>query len=550
MQIYDFVSRVSNLLPSPRLELTVAPPQSCLRVRASAALSVISLHTKALHPPLLPYPSVALQPWLLIISSHPVAADNQHHRACVNAADQNRHSNTSELAVVHDRRKGPLAYPASTFLRRRRRSLDPATLHHKPPLQCRRFIRYALASGCSSLHLVAPRQHITTSASHAQHSRERRAAMASVHEHVAAPQIHKDGPSSLTDPDPDHPISTIESPQDDLPASAKQYLAPIKTRPSTTRRSTEPSPTDLLQQAFNTARPTSSHRNRSPFSRSHLRSRSSGAALSVPITRSTSNPVVNTALRVPDFSGSANLTPTSASPLRSPARQRSPFRQEEPFTTRSPRWLDASNANAIESIREDSELELTPRAHSQGPSASMPMYTVISRSAAPRRRPHSPLHSSTSATSPVLPPTIMEQSAPVPAAGSDSPSEAWLRYNESYPSLHHSASSSSFSSMPSTPTSARSRSPSISSLETIEDAPDLESEAVEAERLARLKLAAERAERAESGEEPDDRSRRGSFDAPRGFGFSSRSANRERKRWSVCGAERRADLDLETIYED
>ena len=104
--------------------------------------------------------------------------------------------------------------------------------------------------------------------------------------------------------------------------------------------------------------------------------------------------------------------------------------------------------------------------------------------------------------------------------------------------------------MPSTPTSARSRSPSISSLETIEDAPDLESEAVEAERLARLKLAAERAERAESGEEPDDRSRRGSFDAPRGFGFSSRSANRERKRWSVCGAERRADLDLETIYED
>lgn len=78
----------------------------------------------------------------------------------------------------------------------------------------------------------------------------------------------------------------------------------------------------------------------------------------------------------------------------------------------------------------------------------------------------------------------------------------------------------------------------------------MESEAIENERIERLKLAAERAERAERGESVDDDSRRrSSLDVPRGFGFS-RGGNRERKRWSVCGGERRADLDLETIWED
>jgi len=33
----------------------------------------------------------------------------------------------------------------------------------------------------------------------------------------------------------------------------------------------------------------------------------------------------------------------------------------------------------------------------------------------------------------------------------------------------------------------------------------------------------------------------------RTLGFGSRD---KRKRWSVCGAERRQDLDLETIWED
>ena len=108
--------------------------------------------------------------------------------------------------------------------------------------------------------------------------------------------------------------------------------------------------------------------------------------------------------------------------------------------------------------------------------------------------------------------------------------------------------------MPSTPTSFRSRSPSISSLETIPDSPDAEQEAQEAYNIARLKAAADREC------EREFRRRTGSLDVnsrgsegmglgTNGFGvvFGSRD---KRKRWSVCGAERRGDLDLETIWED
>jgi hypothetical protein len=100
--------------------------------------------------------------------------------------------------------------------------------------------------------------------------------------------------------------------------------------------------------------------------------------------------------------------------------------------------------------------------------------------------------------------------------------------------------------MPSTPTSIRSRSPSISSLETIPDTPDEEAEAIEADRIAKLKAAADK----EKDGEQVDFLRRSSLDVPgvgRTLGFGKRDS---RKRWSVCGAERRGDLDLETIWED
>lgn len=75
----------------------------------------------------------------------------------------------------------------------------------------------------------------------------------------------------------------------------------------------------------------------------------------------------------------------------------------------------------------------------------------------------------------------------------------------------------------------------------------MEQEAIEAERIEKLKLAAERADNSE--DDDDNSRRRSSLDQPRGFGFS-RGGSRERKRWSVCGGERRVDLDLDTIWED
>ena len=111
----------------------------------------------------------------------------------------------------------------------------------------------------------------------------------------------------------------------------------------------------------------------------------------------------------------------------------------------------------------------------------------------------------------------------------------------------HYPSSLASSSVPSTPTSLRSRSPSISSLETIPDTPDAEAEAIEADRIARLKTAEDKEK---DGGDKADFLRRTSLDVPgsaRMLGFGKRDS---RKRWSVCGAERRGDLDLETIWED
>ncbi len=68
--------------------------------------------------------------------------------------------------------------------------------------------------------------------------------------------------------------------------------------------------------------------------------------------------------------------------------------------------------------------------------------------------------------------------------------------------------------------------------------------------VARLKAAAEREESGEGDGDTEGRWRRGSLDVPgRGSG-GVMGLKDKRKRWSVCGAERRGDLDLETIWED
>ena len=56
-----------------------------------------------------------------------------------------------------------------------------------------------------------------------------------------------------------------------------------------------------------------------------------------------------------------------------------------------------------------------------------------------------------------------------------------------------------------------------------------------------LKAAADREEQSEEG----IRRRAGSD-----VGMRGAIRGDKRKRWSVCGAERRGDLDLETIWED
>lgn len=95
----------------------------------------------------------------------------------------------------------------------------------------------------------------------------------------------------------------------------------------------------------------------------------------------------------------------------------------------------------------------------------------------------------------------------------------------------------------------RSRSPSISSLETIPDSPDAEEAALEAERIAQLKAAADAADGDEAALEAKRMANLESGTRGRTLGTSYGSRDK-RKRWSVCGAERRGDLDLETIWED
>jgi hypothetical protein len=334
-------------------------------------------------------------------------------------------------------------------------------------------------------------------------------------------------------------------------------------RPAIPRNHTDPSPSILLQGWFKEKEkldfnPSSSthRRNRSPYSRSHLRSRSSGAALLTAPLMTRAHSLPNPHIAQPfdqSASSSGSLSPNP--PSRSP-RNRSPDGYVPP--PRSPGWFDSTSGSGIQAIQEDSELDITPRpqsAHNMMHPSPLPIHSS-SRSASLRRRPASPLYSIGGASQqhpPSFPAAVIDQNAVLntTTSGSNSPALGPQKYNEAFPSLHHYASSSSFSSIPSTPTSARSRSPSISSLETIEDAPEEESEAVENERLERLRLAAEKAEQGESdseGEGTGSGRRRTSLDGPRfrsGTGLS-----RERKRWSVCGGERRADLDLETIWED
>ncbi|EON64028.1 hypothetical protein W97_03258 [Coniosporium apollinis CBS 100218] len=321
----------------------------------------------------------------------------------------------------------------------------------------------------------------------------------------------------------------VEEEEEEEEENQPLHMPQPRPRPTTSRSSTDPTGTGILLQP---SQPSSRPRNRSPYSRSHLRSSSSSNSLTAPaMTRSHSLPSVIS----PTTHLSSSPSARASSPLRSPARVPSPFSLAPEDTYPQP---TASRIGEIESISEDSELNLTPRAGSDRMFQQQSLLPFAHGYTFPRsrRRPTSPLHHVSKVP--------FGGSSSTPTSSSSSPVLSATKFNESYPPGLHLSSSFSSSSMPSTPTSARSRSPSISSLETIPDSPDAEEAALEADKLAKLDAAAKAAE---GGGEV----RRSSLDVPGerrpGFGFGGRD---KRKRWSVCGAERRGDLDLETIWED
>lgn len=290
----------------------------------------------------------------------------------------------------------------------------------------------------------------------------------------------------------------------------------VPRKPPCIRRSTDPSPTSPISNSPWTSsssifpyRP----RTASPLSGAHSRSRST-TSLAPPMGRTQSMPGVNGAghiLYPPKF--------RSASPSGSPSRVRIPRKPvDEAFPPISPVRTSV----------------LEPERHAERRSSS-PILGVSTSTPSRLRRPSSPLRSVTHSSTGSLTNYPLTPSSSI---SSTSSFRSYDAFSSGYPV--------SYSSVPSTPTSTRSRSPSISSLETIPDSPDAEEAALEADRIAQLKAAADAAD----GGDSSDAKGRNNLDVQtrgRTLGFGSRD---KRKRWSVCGAERRGDLDLETIWED
>ena len=292
------------------------------------------------------------------------------------------------------------------------------------------------------------------------------------------------------------------------------------------RRATEPDPNSPRSPTMSPPTLPYRPRNTSPFNRGHLRSRSTTSPLAPPMSRAHSMPRV-------DAAGNLIIFPPQrpASPAGSPSRlRRKPI--DEVFPGSPIRGLkDISETGSSSSDGH------TPR----GPErSSSPLGLPYSNGLPRRRRPSSPLRHGSQQSTPAsaLTPTTPTSAASSPLYQS-SRFESFLGTN-SYSGAFSYPGSFASSSVPSTPTSARSRSPSISSLETIPDSPDAEMAALEADRIAQLKAAADAADGAEATVE---------VATPRGrtLGLGSRD---KRKRWSVCGAERRGDLNLDTIWED
>jgi hypothetical protein len=295
-------------------------------------------------------------------------------------------------------------------------------------------------------------------------------------------------------------------------------------KPPTLRRSTDPAPSSPVSPIWGGSVLPYRPRTTSPLSAgSHVRSKST-ASLAPPMIRTQSMPGVNGAGHL---LYSPQVRAQSPSPSASPNRVRLPRRSvDESFPTSPTRASVLDPDRRVSERTSSPSLAVMPSALSRHRRPSSPLRHYI----APNTTPGSAANPATISPGPIT---------PSPAATSPS-------YRASDPLVTSSPFFTGYvsSSVPSTPTSARSRSPSISSLETIPDSPDAEEAALEAERTAQLQAAAD----ANDGGESKDKV--SATDVPvrgRTLSFGSRD---KRKRWSVCGAERRGDLDLETIWED
>ncbi|KAI1356328.1 hypothetical protein F5Y01DRAFT_309741 [Xylaria sp. FL0043] len=282
-------------------------------------------------------------------------------------------------------------------------------------------------------------------------------------------------------------------------------------KPPTIRRSTEP-PSPSSPSFLSSASLPYKPRTASPLSGLHTRSKSTASLTPLPMGRTRSMPGVDGAGRL---LYPPQLRPDS--PSGSPSRHRTPRKPvDEAYPPASP-----IRSSVLDNDRRHAE-------RSSSPTPSLPSANTLPS----YKRASSPLrygaHSTPTATFTFPGPT---------SSGTASPSLRSENSTAGYSFSYYP------SSVPSTPSSMRSRSPSISSLETIPDTPDAEEAALEAERIAQLKAAADAADGGDS-------KTRANLDVPvrgRTLGIGSRD---KRKRWSVCGAERRGDLDLETIWED
>ena len=212
-------------------------------------------------------------------------------------------------------------------------------------------------------------------------------------------------------------------------------------KPPTLRRSTDPNPSSPLSPIASPSIPYRP-RNTSPYSRGHLRSKSSTGSLAPPMARAQSMPGFNAAGHL---LSSPHQRP--ASPLGSPSRNRTPRKPvDEVFPGLPNRGLkDISEAD-------DTSEDHTPRAteRSSSPILGLPPTTSFTRT----RRPSSPLrylvqHSSAASTASSTAPTT-------PSSITSSPSYQSSRFNDNFLGMNSYSGSLSYpgsyasSSMPST----------------------------------------------------------------------------------------------------